>query len=181
MSRAFLVRASSDRSLFGRSRREKSDINFDMFCPKCAAKNEIGQSFCRQCGQSLEIVGLLLKGNVDDAFAKYEKGYDSLIGGLLTFAIFLLIGLGSLIFLKPWVLVTNVILGLIVSLPFVLKGMRQIDAGAKLMDTKNTSNELPPAVPQQALPHTDFMIDPLAPGSVTENTTRELVDREIKG
>lgn len=145
-----------------------------MFCPQCAAKNEIGQSFCRQCGQSLEVVGLVLQGNLDEAFEKYEKGYDSLIGGLVTFGIFLLIGLGSLIFLKPWVLVANVIIGLVISLPFVIKGMRQIDAGSKLMDTKQRSNELPPAK-VGALPSPAFMADPLAPGSVTEGTTRDLV------
>lgn len=148
-----------------------------MFCPKCASKNEIGQSYCRQCGQSLEVVGLVMDGSIDKAFVKYEKGYDSLIGGLLTFAIFLLIGLGSLIFLKPWVLVANVIIGLAISLPFVIKGMRQIDSGAKLMEP-GSPPVLPSADPAQELPAASYMADPLAPGSVTENTTRELVSRK---
>jgi hypothetical protein len=117
-----------------------------------------------------------MDGKIDKAFAKYEKGYDSLIGGLLTFAIFLAIGLISLIFLKPWVMVADVIIGLVISLPFILKGMRQIDSGAKLMEPKD-HRELS-GVKAEELPAAHFMADPLAPGSVTEGTTRELVPKD---
>src|SRR5215210_3905286 len=47
-----------------------------MFCPKCAAQNLDGASFCRVCGANISLVPQALSGqlaNQDDSFAIGER------------------------------------------------------------------------------------------------------------
>ena len=50
-----------------------------MFCPQCAAENDIDKSYCRQCGQPLSAVRLALECRVDEAI-KIVEGDKNLTG-----------------------------------------------------------------------------------------------------
>jgi hypothetical protein len=152
-----------------------------MFCPQCAAKNEIEQSFCRQCGQPLEIVALALKGNFEEALTEWDKGYDSLVGGVATFGIFLLIATIVFFFGSVWSAAVNIGLGLIISLPFIIKGIWRIESASAMLEMEKRRKELPSTKKSEALPPASFTTDSLiVPASVTEQTTRELAQSEKK-
>lgn len=151
-----------------------------MFCPKCAAKNEIEQRFCRKCGQPLETVALVLQGHFEEALDKYEGGYYWLVSGLTTFGIFLTIAFFVFIFGNAPNAAVNLGIGLLIALPMIIKGIWQIESAANLLATEKDAKILPPAAETvEALPPGGFTTDSLIPpASVTERTTRDLVHQK---
>jgi hypothetical protein len=151
-----------------------------MYCPQCGANNEPKQSFCRQCGQSLVSVQLAVEGRVDEVIAKFSKAEDLLAGGLLTFAIFVLGGLVSLLIggLVPFAI--SIGLGFIICLPIVIKGLMRVDHLGRLLDPKKTSSDTllkdtgRPAELLAAKPTDPLDASLPAPGSVTDHTTLNL-------
>lgn len=158
-----------------------------MYCPQCGIHNEPKQSYCRQCGQGLMSVQLALDGRVDEATAKFKKAEDLLAGGLLTFAIFVLTGIISLVIAGLVPFAINVILGFIICLPIVIKGLMRVDHLRRLLDPQEEAGKLLPgqaARPVAELPSartTDSLDSRLPiPGSVTEHTTFSLKTPEPK-
>lgn len=152
-----------------------------MYCPQCGTQNEPRQSYCRQCGQPLTSVQLALDGRVDEATAKFKKAEDLLAGGLLTFAIFVLTGIISLVFAGLVPFAINIILGFTICLPIVVTGLVRVDRLRRLLDPKEGPGKLLPG--QSARPVAALSAvratDPLdsrlpVPGSVTEHTTLSL-------
>lgn len=158
-----------------------------MYCPQCGTQNEPRQGYCRQCGQPLMSVQLALDGKVDEATAKFKKAEDVLAAGLLTFAIFVLGGIISLVIggLAPFAI--SVILGFTICLPIVVTGLVRVDRLRRLLDPQEGLRNLSleqSARPVAALPAARTT-DPLdsrlpIPGSVTEHTTFSLKSPERK-
>lgn len=157
-----------------------------MFCPQCGTHNDVQQRFCRQCGQPLATVRLVLDGSADEAIAKFRKGSDSVVGGLFTFCIFFVIALGAFFIGGPWNSLINIVLGLIFSLPFIIKGTRRLREAERMLDEQQTTGApsllAPPVRAAIHAPATTDPIDarPSLPNSVTEHTTLELTRPEQK-
>lgn len=151
-----------------------------MYCPQCGTHNEPKQSFCRQCGQRLTSVQLALDGRVDEATAKFRKAEDLVAGGLLTFAIFMLTGIISLVIAGLVPFAINVILGFAICLPIVFTGLVRVDRLRRLLDPKEEPGHLlleqsAPPVELPAARTTDSLDSRLKiPSSVTEHTTFSL-------
>lgn len=149
-----------------------------MYCPQCGTQNEPRQSYCRQCGQPLMSVQLALDGRVDEATAKFKKAEDLLAGGLLTFAIFVLTGIVSLLIAGLVPFAINVMLGFVICLPIVITGLVRVDRLRRLLDPEKAPGKLSleesgrPVAVLSAARATDPLDSRLPrPGSVTEHTT----------
>jgi hypothetical protein len=151
-----------------------------MFCPKCGTTNDNRPSFCRQCGLSLTGIQLGVEGRVDEAIAKFKKSEDLLATGLVIFTVFVIGALVSLFLTGVYPFAISIGIGLIISVPIVLLGLIRVDRVRRLLDpeekhvkliepTGGNPNFLPPAATTDALP-----TGPVAPGSVTEQTTINL-------
>ena len=152
-----------------------------MYCPQCGDHNETQQSFCRQCGLSLVSVRLAVEGRVDEVMTKFSKAEDLLAGGLLTFAIFFIGAIVSLVIGGTIPFAISLIIGLVICLPIVITGLVRVDRLGRLLDPKNTPSDKlltengPPAAELVAARPTDPLVDKLpAPNSVIENTTLNL-------
>ncbi len=126
-------------------------------------------------------VQLALDGKVDEATAKFKQAEDLLAGGLLTFAIFVLSGIISMLIggLTPFAI--SVILGFTVCLPIVVTGLVRVDRLRRLLDPKEGPGNLSleqssrPVAALSAAPTTDPLNSQLpVRGSVTEHTTFSL-------
>ena len=139
-----------------------------MYCPQCGDHNETQQSFCRQCGQSLVSVRLALEGRVDEVMTKFGKAEDLLAGGLLTFAIFFIGAIVSLVIGGTVPFAISLLLGFAICLPIVIKGLVRVDRLGRLLDPKNTSSDKllkdagPPAAELVATRPTDPLVDQVA-------------------
>lgn len=151
-----------------------------MYCPDCGTANENRPSYCRKCGRSLTGIQLAVDGRVDEAIAKFKKSEDLLATGLVIFAVFVLAALVSLFLTGVYPFAISIGLGLIVCVPIVLMGLIRVDRVRRLLDPgdepaalRKSSDEnlnlLPSTPTTDALP-----TGPLAPGSVTEQTTLNL-------
>jgi len=160
-----------------------------MFCPRCGTENDLAQKFCRQCGQSLSSVRLVLEGRVDEATATLQTEQKpaqyririaasaflilTALAAILTGHRFGLKNLDSAAIL--------LILALLVFMRLAAKTRRV----ARLLDPDEQLTNLPsyhsgnsdallPEATTVALP----TATPPAPLSVTERTTLELEGRE---
>lgn len=140
-----------------------------MFCPQCAAENEIDKSFCRKCGQSLAAVRLALEGRVDAAM-KIAEGDKKLTGYRLR------IGLAGLVILTAIVtILSGVRIGfaniqsaaliLILVMLYFFQLSRNYHRVARLLDTEN----------QSAAPKLNNIAPP---ESITEQSTLKLKREE---
>lgn len=151
-----------------------------MYCPQCGDQNETQQSFCRQCGQSLVSVRMALEGRVDEVIAKFSKAEDLLAGGLLTFAIFMIGAIISLVIGGTFPFAVSLIIGFAICLPIVLTGLIRVDRLGRLLDPKNTSGEMQLKEARSAKeflsarPTDPLVADLPAPNSITEDTTLNL-------
>jgi len=152
-----------------------------MYCPRCATQNESGQGYCRKCGQPLRNVQLALDGRLDEIAGKFKKAEDVLGSGLITFAVFLALGLVSFALGGLVPAAFNIVLGVLICLPIVVTGLVRLDRLRRTLDTSEPG-ELPAASSVAALrpaAKTDpLQSDLIIPVSVTEHTTRRLGSRE---
>lgn len=153
-----------------------------MYCPGCSAQNNSDQKYCRQCGMPLARVRLALESRLDEALEKYKKGQDKVGAGLVTIAIFFLIGLGNLLFGSALGFAVNMILGILIALPIIIIGFKHFSRVNRLLEIEGKADA--PAIGEKsgiqlpAAPDTDRSLQPLNPGSVTEHTTFELKEPE---
>ena len=161
-----------------------------MYCPKCSAQNETEQKYCRLCGQPLAVLQLALEGKVDEAVAKYQKGGDSLSGSTIALGLCLFGALINLLLIpSPWnvyAVVANSIVGLVIALPMIISGHVHLSRAKRLLSSEDQAHRLLKAESQTAtLLPSATVTDPLLsrlpiPGSVTEQTTRNLESPETK-
>jgi uncharacterized membrane protein YvbJ len=153
-----------------------------MFCPKCAAENDVDKSYCRQCGQPLAAVRLALEGRVDEAIKtvagdKMLSGYRFRIGvaGLVILTAILTILTGVQIGFKN---IQSAAVVLILVMILFLHLSRQYHRVARLLDTEEQSStpNLPgsPGGQNQLRDGTAIVV----PASITEQSTLELKREE---
>jgi hypothetical protein len=145
-----------------------------MFCPKCGGDNDIGLSFCRHCGQSLKAVSLAVDGRADQSIANFQKAGDSLISGLVTFAIFFVLAVIAYIAFGIWPAAIDLLLGLTFSIPQILKGVSNHQKAQEILkaETPLITTPSPMSLPQGRT--TDSMDQAQNSPSVTEHTTFHL-------
>jgi len=174
-----------------------------MYCPNCASDNQEDAKFCRHCGANLGVVADALSGRpaeqsqIDERmvslFKDYYRGRNSVvIGGIATFIALFKMVMFALINLPPradflgivtLLLLIYGLLGLVWGIAAWSNSTSEIKAieraasrGASLGRTKDRPG-LPSGEPV-SLRTGDASTDPLGvPGSVTEQTTRQLAER----
>ena len=154
-----------------------------MFCPRCAAENDLKQAYCRQCGLGLTDVGLALQGAATESLAKLKSGSHLMNGGIATLASFMLIAVlitligitqGQSVLIA--IAMINALLGAIVGLPLVIIGKTRVTKAARLLSGEEPSRAIASQREVQSLntdPGSEIKRLP-PPGSVTEGTTRNL-------
>jgi len=160
-----------------------------MFCPRCGAQNKQEQKFCRNCGQSLAFVRLALEGKIDEAAAELKRSYNNLGLAIGTLGFFIFVALVNL-FLWDWGTLINLVLGVLITIGWFHKGFKRMERVLKMFQGEelparhaipSTNQPAPGAVSSQqaelalpAVPDTDPILAPPAPGSIAEHTTFEL-------
>ena len=143
-----------------------------MFCPHCGSENKL-EKYCRQCGQSLGSVRLVLDGRIDEA-KKTIDGDKKLWPYRLRMAI-----AGLLIVIAIATILTGGKIGFsniqIATLLFIIltillmRRWRKSHRVARLLDTEDQ-----PAARLQAGTTSPADTNLLSPGSITEQSTLEL-------
>ena len=162
-----------------------------MFCPRCGAQNKQEQKFCRNCGLSLPFVRLALEGKMDEAADELKRSYNNLGPAVGTLGFFIFASLINL-FLWDWGVLINLILGVLITIGWFHKGFKQMERVLKTLEgkereqparqaiasTNQPASQVEPNSPAQvalpAVPDTDPILVPPAPGSIAEHTTFEL-------
>ena len=145
-----------------------------MFCPQCAAENEIDQSFCRKCGQPLAAVRLALEGRVDEAM-KIVEGDKMLSGHRLRIGIAGVVILTSILTILTGVQIgfrniQSAALILILVMIFFLHLSRRYHRVARLLDAEDQS--LTPSLTSSPTEQNELRAG--APASITEQSTLKL-------
>lgn len=111
-----------------------------MFCPRCAAENELQQSYCRQCGQALSDVRLALEGNAEQSLEKLRAGQKWIGGGsasLLAFTsialVIAILGVALHDLSFGYIAFINLILGSFIGLPLVYFGKAKVKRAGLLL------------------------------------------------
>lgn len=142
-----------------------------MYCPRCGTQNEAKQRYCRQCGQPLSTVYLALDGSLDESIEKFKRGGDSLTGGIVTFGIFLFIAAIAYKFGGIWASAIDIILGLVISTPMIIKGIVTLQKAELKLKSEKASG----AKEIESGRTTDKMkLQLSSDNSVTEDTTLQL-------
>jgi zinc-ribbon domain len=156
-----------------------------MFCPKCAAQNVDGASFCRACGANISLVPQALSGKLPAApveacdefgFRRRRRGEPSidnavraLMMGIAFAVIFLLVGRFSPGGSKWWFWLL---------IPAVIFLSRGVSSLVRMKQTKDQpATFASPQInsvraPELPVPRTGELLTPVP--SVTEGTTRHL-------
>lgn len=155
-----------------------------MFCPQCAAENNLEQKYCRRCGLHLTASRISLQGGVGPALTKHSKGEIMFAGGGATLIIFVLAALAN-IFLNAgawsYPVLINLFLGLGIAVPLMTGGFVQMRRAGRTLHPKDEPGQI--AVDQsdaaRTLTSATYATDPLpstsrTPDSITEGTTRHL-------
>jgi len=163
-------------------RRSVFDLMRTIFCPRCAAENELGQAYCRQCGLALADVALALHGAPRESVAKLKSGSHVMNGGIAVLTSFMLIAviitLLSITQGHPVLAVIamlNAVLGAMVGLPLVIVGKMRVTQASRLLSGEESTYELAAQRDNQYLrAGVGPEIGRLPPGSVTDRTTLDL-------
>ena len=147
-----------------------------MFCPKCAAENDVDKGYCRQCGQPLAAVRLALEGRIDEAIKTVEgdrklTGYRFRIGiaGLVILASILTILTG---FQIGFANIQSASAVLILVALFLWHLSQKYHRVARLLDPEDQS--LTPKLTSSAREENQLRVGAVAPDSITEQSTLEL-------
>jgi len=160
-----------------------------MFCPRCGTENDLAQKFCRQCGQSLSSVRLVLEGRVDEATATLQTEQKPALCRvrIAASAFLILTALAAILSGHRFGLknLDSAAILLILALLVFMRLAAKTRRVARLLDPDEQLTNLPsyhsgnsdgllPEATTVALPTTT----PPAPLSVTEQTTLELEGKE---
>jgi hypothetical protein len=157
-----------------------------MYCPRCNAENNEEQRYCRRCGLSLTGVQWVLNGKMETIIEKVKKGENSLAGGAVTLAIFVIVALINILLTsgKSYMGVANLILGMLIAAPMIYIGSKRLERARKLIEGENQPETITGKQVKElsTAPTTDRMLDlSQSPASVTEHTTYELSQPEESG
>jgi hypothetical protein len=152
-----------------------------MFCPQCAAENDLEMKYCRRCGLLLSAARISLQGGVDQALTKHTKGEILLTSGSVTLVIFVLTAIANM-FLNPlpwnYFVLVNLLLGLVIGVPMMTAGVVQLRRARRTLQRKDEQGDLTDNEPHEISSSsysTDRLLSPMnSPGSVTEQTTLDL-------
>ena len=146
-----------------------------MFCPKCSGDNDFGLSFCRHCGLDLKPVALAVDGRASESIDNFKRAGESLLSGLLTFAIFFVLAIIAYIPFGIWPAAIDLLLGLVFSVPQIIKGMISQRKAMKILVGKSRLSEgfIPPQLSGARTTESAESRPERAP-SITEHTTFEL-------
>jgi len=154
-----------------------------MFCPRCAAENELGQGYCRQCGLGLADVALALHGAATESVTKLKSGSHLMNGGIAVLTSFMLIAviitLLSITQGHPVLAVIgmmNAVLGALVGLPLVIVGKIRVTQASRLLSGEESKRAIAAQRDNQYLSAgAGKEVNRLPPpGSVTDRTTLDL-------
>lgn len=148
--------------------------------------------YCPRCGLTLAPVRLALEGRAEEAIAKFRKGKESIYGSAMTLGIWSGCALiNTLLIPSPWnmyVAGVNLVLGLLIAVPMAVTGYARFSRAERVLDRKgdpgqtledhSRQSEMPLPKPSTTNP---LFSTTLAPGSVTEQTTRNLESSERSG
>ena len=111
-----------------------------MFCPRCATQNELEQSYCRQCGQSLDVVHLALEGRAIQSLEQIRRSQKWLGGGTSALLAFDLIALSFLVIgfvihsqEFAFIALINLLLGSLIGLPFICIAQASLKRATRLL------------------------------------------------
>jgi zinc-ribbon domain len=170
-----------------------------MYCPNCGSNNQAEIKFCTRCGTNLNIVSDALSGKpatppqFDERMVKlltdYYSSRRSTLVGALTLPVGLLLLTAMFIIGFPEHLIIVALIGLGLSIYGAIAlfwGIEHWISSTSEMKALNTvipSQSLPPAskdtfntsnIPSIPVLVERYSTDPIQPGSVTEQTTRQL-------
>lgn len=171
-----------------------------MYCPTCSSNNLADIRFCTRCGTNLAVVSEALSGKssaqppIDERMVKMLKDYYSsrratLIGGLtLPVGLSLLMAMFLMGFPEHLMIIALIGLGLTIYGTIIgIWGIGHwVDSSSEMKALKiaTSQNPLPLALrdefntaPVAGARAAQYATDPFQPGSVTEQTTRELDKR----
>lgn len=151
-----------------------------MYCPKCSTQNVDSARFCRACGANLSLVPQALTGHLPEAQADKldrrgrRRREPTIAGGVTRIFMgiaFLLVAAGITFSARGagagglWLLIPAFI--------FLGKGIGEL---VTVLNTERSAKQIaPPQTAQNTSPLAPGAVfDPLAPPSVTEETTRHL-------
>jgi len=154
-----------------------------MFCPRCAAENELGQAYCRQCGLGLADVALALNGAATESVTKLKSGSHLMNGGIAVLTSFMLVAvmitLISITQGHPVLLaiaMLNAVLGALIGLPLVIVGKIRVTQASQLLSGEESEHAIAAHRDTQYLnANGGKEVNRLPPpGSVTDRTTLDL-------
>ena len=169
-----------------------------MYCPSCGSNNHAEMKFCKHCGTNLGVVSEALTGKIpgktgaDDRMAKLMRDYyrgrrDTITGavlipaGLLTMAIMMAAGMNPIgaFFIICWMFFwgASALAGGLGKWIAASGEMKSLGYGSQSQIQGSAVPLLRPTT-QGELPSAGFSTAPVGyPGSVTEQTTRQLDER----
>lgn len=163
-----------------------------MFCPKCAAKNELDQKFCRACGMNLEQTAMSVREQSGDEapieLAREEKALARF--GTIAFTGFgIVIGIAVLGII--YAIVANMIVNgsqplygiiLVAFIVFAALSLGYVFWNENLEEKRAKLKTQPAAIEAPAIPMANLLeestFEPIP--SVTENTTHRLTIDRVK-
>ena len=153
-----------------------------MFCPRCAAENELRQGYCRQCGLGLADVALALNGAATESIAKLKSGSHLMNGGIGVLTSFMLVAVMITIIsitqghpVLVAIAMLNAVLGALIGLPLVIVGKMRVTQASRLLSGEESSHAIGSQRDIPYLNENGKEVNRLPPpGSVTDRTTLDL-------
>jgi hypothetical protein len=108
-----------------------------MYCPQCAAQNESGQQYCRNCGQQLGTVLLALEGRIDQALSEYKSGTERLGRSLVPVTFFFIVFCFMLAVQGLWPFLAVLIAFIIIMSFRLIPGISRIKHANELLPRRN--------------------------------------------
>jgi hypothetical protein len=157
-----------------------------LFCPRCATENGLGQRFCRQCGQSLYGIQWVLDGNLEEsqrrltAADKWFRAGNSTLIAFISIAIMIaIIGVAVGNPTLGVIAMINVLTGAVIGLPLVFVGTAKLIKAKRLASKADVSPraDLQGGFEKQLpAPQTSKVTGSVPRSSVTEHTTLNLAN-----